>query len=167
MARVFIGIGTNMQRETNLRAGIAALREEFGSLMLSPVYESIAVGFEGENFLNLVAAFNTELDPAGVARILRGIESRLGREHTADRFAPRTLDLDLLLYDDVVLSDGDVDIPREDIKRYAFVLRPLADIAGDQRHPATGERFADLWSQFDRGGQALWRVEVEFEGTVP
>jgi 2-amino-4-hydroxy-6-hydroxymethyldihydropteridine diphosphokinase len=158
MARVYVGMGSNVDPEVNIRLGIKALREAFGELILSPVYESKAIGFEGDNFYNLVVGFDTALDPKSLARQLHDIEFRHGCKRDAPRFSPRTLDLDLLLYDDLVLSEGELELPRKEIMEYAFVLRPLADIAGDRRHPVTGQRFQDLWQSFDQAAQPLWSV---------
>lgn len=161
MARVFIGVGSNIDRERNIRAGIEVLRARFGDLQISPVYETSAVGFEGENFFNLVVGFKTELTPVALLEVLHGIEAEFGRKRNEPRFAPRVLDLDLLLYDDYVSQADNLHIPREDITKYAFVLKPLAEIAGELRHPVSGERYRDLWERFDCSGQELWQVEFD------
>ena len=132
MPRVYVGIGSNIEPGKNVRKGIRALQERFGALVISPVYESEPVGFTGDNFYNLVAGDNV-------------------------RLLPRTLDLDLLLYGDQVIETGDMQLPRTDILDYAFVLKPLADLAGDQLHPVAGRSYRDLWRSFDRSGQNLWR----------
>ncbi|MFQ5661617.1 MAG: 2-amino-4-hydroxy-6-hydroxymethyldihydropteridine diphosphokinase [Gammaproteobacteria bacterium] len=163
MARVFIGIGSNIEREQNIKSGIKVLRERFGSLTISPVYESRAVGFEGDNFLNLVTAFDTELPLEELEKTLHEIEFMFGRDRREPRFSPRTLDLDLLLFDDLVTHEGHLQIPREDITKYAFVLKPLADIAADSVHPVTGQTYSDLWNRFDKQGQELWRVDINFD----
>jgi 2-amino-4-hydroxy-6-hydroxymethyldihydropteridine diphosphokinase len=158
MARIFVGIGSNIDRARNLEAGIRALRQAFGALTVSTVYESEAVGFSGGNFLNLVAAFDSDAPPEQVAATLHAIEQRFGRDPNAPRFGPRTLDLDLLLYNQLVRDDGGIRVPRDDVTRYAFVLRPLAEMAPELRHPVTGRRFADIWAEFDQSSQKLWPV---------
>lgn len=160
MARVYVSIGSNIEREDHVRAGIAALRAAFGPLTLSRVYESQAVGFDGDDFFNLVAGFDTDQSVQAVARILRDIERANGRDRRAPRFSSRTLDLDLLLYDDAVLEEADIKLPREEIIRYAFVLGPLADIASDLRHPVLNRRVSELWEEFDRQGQPMRPVEL-------
>lgn len=147
MARVYVGIGSNIERERHIRAAVAALRARLGALQLSGVYESQPIGFEGDNFYNLVAAGDTDEPPETVVAILHDIEQRQGRRRTDTRFASRTLDLDLLLYDDLVRHDGTVDVPRREILDYAFVLQPLADIAPDQVHPETGRTLGAHWSE--------------------
>jgi len=160
MPRVYVGIGSNINREESIRGGIKALREVFSPLQLSTVYESKAYGFEGDNFYNLVAGFDTEMSLEELGETLKDIESALGRERQEERFLPRTLDIDLLLYGDHVQHNETIDLPREDIELYAFVLKPLAEIAGNRRHPETGERFADLWAAFDDQNQSLWPVNL-------
>lgn len=161
MARVFVGIGSNIDRARNIAAGIEALADAFGRLTVSTVYESEAVGFASDNFFNLVVGFDTAAPPEQVLVTLRAIEQRFGRQRGGARYAPRTLDIDLLLYNNLVRNDGDINIPREDVTRFAFVLRPLAEIAGDLRHPVSGASYADLWAGFDRSAQALWPVSLE------
>lgn len=163
MARIFVGVGSNIDRERNIQAGLRALSDAFGKLKASTIYESEAVGFAGDNFFNLVVGFDSADSPEQVSATLRAIEYRFGRDRDGGRFTPRTLDLDLLLYNDLVRNDRGVNVPREDVTRYAFVLQPLAEIAGDLRHPVSGERFADLWAAFDQSSQALWPAPSELQ----
>lgn len=142
-----------------MRAAIEALREHFGAIALSPIYESRAVGFDGDAFLNCVAAFDTALPPAQVAAALHAIEADHGRRREGPRFGPRTLDLDLLLYGDEV-SDNPV-LPRPEILEYDFVLRPLADLAPAERHPRNGETYESLWRHFQGARTGLRRVAFD------
>jgi 2-amino-4-hydroxy-6-hydroxymethyldihydropteridine diphosphokinase len=160
MTQAFVGIGSNIDRENSIRGGIARLREEFGPLLLSTIYESPAYGFEGDNFYNLIAGFETSMTPGELTRELHAIEGDLGRKREQRRYTSRTLDLDLLLYGDLVCHEGAVDVPREDIVKFAFVLRPLAEIAGGLRHPETGATFTEMWESFDQPDQTLWPVEI-------
>lgn len=157
MPEIFVGIGSNVEPERNIRAGISLLREHFGELGLSPVYRNPAVGFDGDDFFNLAAQFHSQLDFHKVHAVLEQIEFACGRLRGGPRYAPRTLDVDLLLYGDVVHDAAPV-LPRKDILRYAFVLKPLADIAPGHRHPVTGRTFAEHWAQFDAASQSLARV---------
>lgn len=163
MTRAFVGIGSNIDRENSLRAGVAELRRLFGELLISTVYESPPYGFEGDNFYNLVAAFDTDMAPPALTEELHAIERRLGRERDGPRFTSRILDLDLLLYGDLIRHEEGLDIPRQDILKYAFVLRPLADIAGEMKHPERGETFAALWEGFDQSDQPVWPVQLTLE----
>jgi len=158
MAQVYVSIGSNIEREHHISGALQALAAAYGELQRSSVYESAAVGFDSEPFYNLVVAFQTGDSPQSVQETLHRIEDNQGRSRTA-ALAARTLDLDLLLYDDLVIQAGKLVLPRADIDRYAFVLGPLAEIAGERRHPVTGIRYADMWSAFDDAGQELQRVE--------
>lgn len=161
MPRVYIGIGSNIDRENSIRGGVRELAAHYGPLTLSPVYESKALGFEGDNFFNLVAGFDSAESVERIKQVLAEIESRLGRVRGGERYSARALDLDLLLYGDMVQHDGQVDLPHPDIRRYAFVLCPLADIAPDWRHPETGLTCAEMWQQFDTGKQEMWKADFD------
>ncbi len=158
MAYVYVSIGSNIDREQNINEALRVLAADYGNLLQSSVYESDAVGFDSAPFYNLVVGFNTDESPPAVQDRLHAIENHHGRLRTAELSA-RTLDLDLLLYDDLVMSDGKLVLPRGDIDRYAFVLAPLAEIAGSARHPVTGISYAEMWSAFDDSRQALTRVD--------
>jgi len=154
MPQVFLGIGSNIDPERHLRAAVAALATRFGSLRLSPVYASAAVGFEGAEFLNMVVGLETTEPPQSLATILKEIEREQGGES-------RPLDIDFLLYGDLILETPTLTLPRDDVHRYAFVLRPLAELAPAERHPLTGERYADMWAAFPAHTQPLRQVEIE------
>ena len=146
-ARVYVSLGSNLDREVKIRQAVAMLREHFDGVDLSPVYDSAAVGFDGSNFLNLVAGFDTDLGVEAVASIFHDIEDRLGRDRSLPKFASRPIDLDILVYDDLVLDMPGIRIPRPEILHNAFVLKPLQDIAPDSLHPEKGESYAALWQQ--------------------
>lgn len=159
MARVYVSIGSNIERAQHVRAALDELTAHFGALQCSTVYETAAVGFDGDNFYNLVVGFDTQETPIEVATQLREIEARNGRVREGARFSARTLDLDLLLYDDLILEEGRLQLPRAEITKHAFVLRPLAEIAGERRHPLLGKTLAQLWSEFPKNDAAIWPVE--------
>jgi 2-amino-4-hydroxy-6-hydroxymethyldihydropteridine diphosphokinase len=164
MTRVHVGVGSNVERERNIRSGLASLHRCFGPLRVSRIFESVAVGFVGEPFYNLVVSFETESPAEDVASSLRRIEVDHGRPAGVSKFSPRTLDIDLLLYGDVVQRTESFSIPREDVLRYAFVLWPLAEMDGHLRHPLDGRTYQDLWSNFPRAGiPALAPVEFAID----
>lgn len=161
MPRAWVSLGSNVDRERAIQAAVQRLRRGFGELILSPVYESAAVGFEGEPFYNLVVGFDTEQSVAVLCGELAALEIALGRVRGPEKFAPRTLDADLLLYGDWVIREGGCRLPREEILRYAFVLRPLAEVAGDQCHPVLGRPFRALWAEFPQAEQPLKPVALD------
>lgn len=166
MARVYVSVGSNIDAPRNVRSAVAGLRQAYAALIVSPVYESEAVGFAGDNFLNLVVGFDTGESVTEVARRLRAIEDDHARDRDGPRFSARTLDLDLLLYDDVVIDDGSLQLPRGEITQNAFVLAPLADVAPDLRHPLTKHTYAELWRRFDKAKQSLWVVEFQWDALL-
>lgn len=164
MACVYLGLGSNIERERYINAGLDALQRLFGELAVSPVYDSEAIGFEGQPFLNLVVAIETDLALTQLARTLRDLEREHGRPENAARFTARQLDIDILTYDDAVVTSGPVVLPREEILYNAFVLRPLADLAPDAIHPVVGRSYADLWQAYDASSQSLQRVPFSWRG---
>lgn len=158
MTEAFVGIGSNVQPEQHVRQAVKLMRERFGQLRLSPVYRNKAVGFEGDDFLNLVTAFDTDLGAEELNAALDEIELGCGRQRGAVRFAPRTLDLDLLLYGERV--DRALRLPRKEILQYAFVLKPLMELAGLHRHPETGMIYEEHWARFQGDRSDLTAVEL-------
>ena len=150
MSTGYISIGSNIDKDKNIVASLQALEEHFGKLTISSIYESEPVGFTGDIFYNLVVGFNSELGVKEVAKQLRQIELDNGRTRDSQKFSARTLDLDLILYDDLILNDGRLQIPRDEIERYAFVLEPLAEIAPTLEHPVSHLSYAELWEKFDK-----------------
>jgi 2-amino-4-hydroxy-6-hydroxymethyldihydropteridine diphosphokinase len=159
VTRVYVSIGSNIDPERNVRGALAALESRFGPLLRSTIYESEPVGFEGSNFYNLVIGFDTDLDVDTVQSELADIEDGFGRQRGSGD-SSRTLDLDLLLFGDLVRRNGARELPRRDIENYAFVLRPLAELAPDTPHPGTGRTFRQMWKEF-QGSQLLWPVELD------
>ena len=160
MAHIFIGIGSSIGKRENIYKGVRLLAEKFGELRLSTVYESEAIGFEGGTFYNLVAELRSQLSIEDVINRLKNIELQLGRPLNAIKFAPRTLDLDLLLYDNHI--DDICDIPRKEITENAFVLQPLAELAPRLKHPILGLSYGELWSSYPKNKQKLWKIDLVF-----
>ncbi len=141
--RVTVSLGSNIDAERNIRAAVRALRARYGALTVSPVYQTEAVGFDGDDFLNLVVSFETDEPVQEVAAGLKDIEDTLGRDRSQPRFSARRIDLDLLTYGDAISEEPQ--LPRDEILKNAFVLKPLADIHGDMKHPLTGLSLAEHW----------------------
>jgi len=147
MARVSISLGSNINRERNIRLAVEALRKSFGAINISPVYETAAVGFSGEDFLNLVVCFDSDISVEQLVRDLKTIEDDIGRDRSLPKFSARTIDLDLLTYDDRVIDDNGIQIPRHEILQNAFVLKPLSDLMGQDIHPMEAKTYHQLWQE--------------------
>ena len=111
------------------------IQSGYDNILISPVYETEAMGFNGPNFYNLVLSFETEENVYDLKNGLNQIENNHGRHFNETKFSSRTLDIDILYYDDLILSDDKVQIPRKEICEYDFVLKPLVDLAPDFIHP--------------------------------
>lgn len=164
MPAVYLGVGSNIERERYIVAGLDALAVLFGELALSSVYDSEAIGFEGQPFLNLVVGVETVLSPGELSRRLRHIEFEHGRPVNATRFSPRQLDIDILTHGQLTGSIEGVELPRPEILENAFVLCPLAELAGGEVHPLAGKSYAELWRAYDRDAQALVKVDFQWRG---
>ncbi|MCG7561827.1 MULTISPECIES: 2-amino-4-hydroxy-6-hydroxymethyldihydropteridine diphosphokinase [Pseudoalteromonas] len=158
MAHVFISIGSNVDRDRHFRQGLTTLIKHFPDYVHSDVYESEPVGFNGKNFYNSVFATHTDMSLPDLCILLKQIERDNGRTPQDKKFSPRTLDLDILFYDDVI-CDSPAQLPRDEVTKNAFVLRPLAEIAPDFIHPALGCRMVEIWQAYDNQAQKLWKVE--------
>lgn len=160
MATVYLGIGSNIDVEKNLRLGVRALQSLYGEVRLSPVYKSAPLGFDGDDFLNLVVELQTDDTPQDIHEQIENIHKLSGRVRGSDAFLSRPLDIDLLMYDDLVLQHGKIRLPRNDVLDYSFVLRPLAELAPMLRHPETGKTMQQHWQLFDASSHPLVPVDV-------
>ena len=158
MPVVYVAAGSNVAPRENLARAVAALRHEFPGVRFSSWYRNRAVGFEGEDFINLVAAFDTELPLPQVLARLHAIEELCGRPRAAPRWAPRSMDLDVLLYGDLVCDEPTVKVPRPDLLKRAYMLGPLAQLAPQLLHPTEHTTIGELWQRFDRAAHPLEAV---------
>lgn len=145
MSTAWLGLGSNVNAESHIRAAIDELSTQFEAIKLSPAYASTAVGFEGEDFINLVARVETDMSPLELRQYLRDLEDRYGRKRNVPKFSDRSLDIDILLYDDLVVLSPVLEIPRAEITKYAHVLKPLADLEPDLLHPTERCRMGEIW----------------------
>jgi 2-amino-4-hydroxy-6-hydroxymethyldihydropteridine diphosphokinase len=155
MARVYLSLGSNLEPRRHLVAAIAALRERFGEIDVSPAYRSQSVGFDGADFVNLAVGLDTDLPPEALNDWLHALEDRHGRRRDVPRYSDRTLDIDIVFYDALVIDGpGHLQLPRNELQ-HAFVLQPIADIAPDFRHPVSGASMAELWAAFPQRHEPL------------
>lgn len=159
--RIFLGLGSNVDPEDNIASGIRALEEAFGAVRLSPAYRTRAVGFEGDDFINLVVECATSMQPLELKAWLNALEDRHGRARGVPKFSDRTLDIDVLLYGDLWIRLPGLELPRPEIETFAHVLRPLADLAPDLTHPSRRRAIAELWQAFAD------KPQMELLGFVP
>jgi len=147
MGKAYLSLGSNMEAEKNLASAVSALRTRFGALILSPVYRTAAIGFEGADFLNAAAIIESDLDAPALNDWLHTLEDAHGRDRSAPRFGDRPLDIDIVFYNDLVTEGaGRLQIPRPELK-HAFVLKPLADIAPGFVDPVSKKALSELWTQ--------------------
>ena len=145
MSIAWLGLGSNVFAETHIRAGIRELEKDFENVALSPIYSSTAVGFDGDDFINLVARVETELHPMELRQYLRDLEDRFGRKRDVAKFSDRSLDIDIQLYDDLVLQSPVLEIPRAEILKFSHVLKPLADLEPELIHPTELRTMSEIW----------------------
>lgn len=159
--RGYISSGSNIDREHSTCAAIQALKQLFGNIITSNIYETEAVGFTGDPFYNLIIGFDSEEDVKTVAKQLRQIEKDQGRTRDSRRFAARTLDLDLILYGDIIISDGRLQLPRDEIERYSFVLEPLVEVAPELVHPVSKKTISEIWREYDKSNLNRRIIQLE------
>lgn len=162
MSRVALSIGSNIDAPHYILLALDALSLRYGALITSSVYESEAVGFVGGNFLNLVVLLETAEALDEMNDYLKALEQEHGRRQDQPRFSARTLDIDILCYDSLQGSHAGMQLPRAEITRNAFVLQPLAEVAGTQVHAPTGKTYAELWQAYDKSRQKLWPIDFEW-----
>ena len=160
MATIYLGLGSNIDPEEHLGLAVRRLRERYGEIEASAVYRSAAVGFDGDDFLNLVVRLHSDETPTQICEEIERLHDLSGRVRSAGKWASRPLDVDLLLYDDWVVDEPPVRVPRSDVLEYSFVLRPLAELAPDLAHPTTGKTMLEHWRAFDEDSQPLELVGI-------
>lgn len=161
MTQIYISVGSNTNRDYYVRMAVRELATVFGELTLSSVYESEAVGFRGDAFYNMVIGATTNLSVAECVVVFKAIEDKYGRVRGGEKFCGRTLDLDLLTYDNLICAEP-IELPRAEIIENAFVLWPMAEIAPDLFHPLLKQSYSELWSEYSKP-QKIWVVPFSFE----
>ncbi|MDX1492370.1 MAG: 2-amino-4-hydroxy-6-hydroxymethyldihydropteridine diphosphokinase [Pseudohongiellaceae bacterium] len=164
MSTVSLSLGSNCRPQFYINNALTALAEHFGELQISSVFESEAIGFDGDNFLNLVVVIDTQLSLAQLAQQLKAIEDDNDRDRSGPKFSGRTLDIDILTYDDLHGEFSGIRLPRNEVLSNAFVLWPLAQLLPGKTHPEAGKTYAQLWQEYDKSRQRLWVIDFEWNG---
>jgi len=162
MPEIYVAAGSNIEPERNLALASKELLRVFPDTCFSSWYRNPAVGFQGDDFINFVAGFNSELPVHEVVQRLQAIETLCGRPRDAPRWAPRSMDLDILLYDELICDEPRLKLPRPDLLKRAFMLGPLAELAPALVHPTAGLSIAELWNRFDRAAHPMQKVPSPF-----
>jgi 2-amino-4-hydroxy-6-hydroxymethyldihydropteridine diphosphokinase len=163
---VALSLGSNIEPEVNIRSCLDALLLKFSDLSLSSVFESEAIGFSGDNFLNMAVAFETDEPLQTLITTIKKIEDDCGRDRSQPRFSGRTLDIDVLIYGDKSGTHSGIELPRPEITENAFVLWPLSQLAAKRSHPALQQSYKELWQNFDKASQKLWPIDFEWHGRL-
>jgi 2-amino-4-hydroxy-6-hydroxymethyldihydropteridine diphosphokinase len=159
MSQVYVALGSNVNAEENIARAAGELKRLFPDVQFSSWYRNAAVGFRGDDFINGVAGFTTALPLRAVLEHLHAVEELCGRPRNAPRWAPRAMDIDVLLYDDVVCSEPTLTLPRPDLLKRPYMLGPLAELAPEVVHPTAGLTIGELWQRFDRHAHAMTRID--------
>lgn len=167
MTIAYVSVGSNIRRRSSIKAGMRALFERYGPLTVSSVYETEAVGFDGDPFYNFVVAFDTEDSPLEIQTCMKQIEIDCGRKRDGRKYNPRTLDMDLLLYGNLQLDSESLQVPRDEIFKYTFVLEPLAEMVPELVCPGRKQTFAQLWQDYQRQHKPAQASIVEWDPVKP
>ena len=167
MTDVYVAAGSNVEPEKYLARALRELAAAYGPLTLSPAYRNQAVGFSGDDFINLVVGFRTQDEVADVRQQLQRVEAACDRPPDAPKWAPRTMDLDILLFGDLVSDAPGLKIPRPDLLKRPYMLKPMADIAPDVRHPTLGKTMSELWAAFEGDEHSMVEVFLDSGATSP
>ena len=159
--RVFVAAGSNVEPEKHLARACAEIKHSWNDTVFSRAYRNVAVGFDGPDFINLVMGFTTAQPLAAVIARLHAIETQCGRPRYAPKWASRTMDLDVLLYGDVVEKTADYTLPRPDLLKRPYMLGPMAEIAPEVVHPVAQKSIGELWKHFDCDGHSMSPVDLE------
>ncbi len=158
MVAVYLDIGSNINRRENIQSCVDQLRLDFPEIRFSKAYESEAVGFDGDAFINLSARLETDLSYQVLKKYLKNLENQHARKRDKTKFISRTLDVDVLLYGDAILQP-EYDVPRKEILKFPFVLYPLAQIAADLIHPQEKISISELANSSDLDKNTLTEVK--------
>jgi 2-amino-4-hydroxy-6-hydroxymethyldihydropteridine diphosphokinase len=162
MTAVYVAVGSNVDPLVNLRLALRELKRHYPAMRVSTAYRNKAVGFAGKDFINLVVGFDTDDSVQQVIAYLHAAEAVCGRPRDAPKWAPRTMDLDLLLYGNEVRNESDLKLPRPDLLKRPYMLQPMAELAPTALHPGLGKTLGELWCSFESAGHQMEPVVLDF-----
>lgn len=148
MKELILGVGSNVNREYNLHAGLKCLQEMFGELHCSSWYESDAAGFDGDKFINLVVVVYVNISLDQIALMIKRLEADFGHDTTSSKYSAKTLDIDILSYGGLVGNFFGVELPRPEILESIYVLQPMAELVPEHKHPLTEKTYIQLFNDF-------------------
>lgn len=160
MTGVYVAAGSNVDPLANLPRALRELKKHYPALRVSPAYRNEAVGFAGEDFINLALSFETHDTLQQVIAHLHEAEAACGRPRDAPKWAPRRMDLDLLIYGNVICNQPGLKLPRPDLLKRPYMLRPMAELAPTLLHPISGKTMRELWDGFDSEDHQMTAVHV-------
>ena len=161
--RVYLAIGSNIAPKSSIRLALSELANKFPDLRVSPAYENTAAGFSGDDFINLTVSFDTTLSLADLLKAMHDVEAVCGRARNDAKWAPRCMDLDVLLYGDLLGVFTGAVLPRPDLLKRAYMLGPLAALEPDLVHPTEHKTIAQLWLEFDREAHPLRPIDLSVD----
>jgi 2-amino-4-hydroxy-6-hydroxymethyldihydropteridine diphosphokinase len=158
---VFVALGSNIQPQQRLLQAARLLKAAFPGVRLSSAYQNPAAGFIGDDFVNAAACFATSLSLSELRAQLQRIEAQCGRQRDDAKWAPRAMDLDILLYGDTISSSQGLQLPRGDLLRRGYMLGPAAELAPLHRHPTVHRTLAALWQELAPHCPPLTRIALD------
>ena len=163
MPQVFIGIGSNIEPQQHIPEAIEKLSTLAAQIRCSPIYQAPAIGFDGQDFHNLVVELICTLPLPVLITQLEAIEQAMLQSKTHQSYTSRVIDLDLLLYDQAIMQTRELELPRSDILKFPFVLKPMADLAPDLNHPLLQQTYAELWQHYKKDYLPLRELNLKKE----
>jgi 2-amino-4-hydroxy-6-hydroxymethyldihydropteridine diphosphokinase len=164
--RTYVALGGNIEPERRLLQAATLLKQHFPGVVFSSCYQNQAVGFDGADFINAAAGFDTTLSLKALAESLHHIEEQCGRQRDDAKWAPRAMDLDILLYGQLIDHGPAVRVPRADLLRRAYMLGPMAELAPTLLHPEARRTLKDLWQELRPRTPALKQLALELNGEL-
>jgi 2-amino-4-hydroxy-6-hydroxymethyldihydropteridine diphosphokinase len=161
LPKVFVAMGSNIDASSRMLQAALALKSHFADVRFSGCYRNPAFGFNGPDFINAAAGFESRFSIVQLLQIMRGIEAQCGREASAPKWLPRAMDLDLLLYGEVVGAGPGYTLPRPDLVKRVYMLGPLSELAPTAIYPPDGPTIGELWQQFPRSEHTLERLTLD------